>query len=383
MPTSRLPNSTSIENLRKQSTGLLRDYNALNPKAFSRIKQSHPNFSESGTAAILRAEFTLEDAQLVVAIENGFLSWQRLVEAVEAREDKTGLIKDTIERDDGASLSRLLNDDPTLVQARFEWTDRKGRRRFIAPFRYAHMRGSLGSMDILKRAGADSGFLGHMLWCNAYNLDLAQIKRLLSLGVDPNRAGVMWAAIGSSWVFDVGRRHECINTLIEAGAVYEDGPVMDIHRGCLEALESRIGGDPSLGSAFFNYNVVDETVTGLTLLHIAAAHNETQCAELLLQHGADINAKAQILKDGSGGQTPIYHAIGTPRGSCYEAFDRLLAKGPDLTVRARMNHDGRIREFTPLGYALARSDFYPKQLPIPRLTTAREIERLRQFGAPE
>ena len=215
MPTSRLPNSPSVENLRTQGTGLLRDYNALKAKALSRIKQSHPSFSASGTAAILRAEFTLEDAQLVVAIEYGFLSWQRLVETVEEREDRPGLVRDAIERDDGASLSRLLNDYPTLVQARFEWTDRKGRPRFITPFRYAHMRGSLGSMDILKRAGADSRFLGHMLWCNAYNLNLAQIKRLLSLGVDPNRAGVLAAAIGSSWVFDVGLRHECINTLIE------------------------------------------------------------------------------------------------------------------------------------------------------------------------
>ena len=157
---------------------------------------------------------------------------------------------------------------------------------------------------------------------------------------------------------------------------------MDIHRGRLDALAGRIGRDPSLAAGFFNYTRVDETVTGLTLLHIAAAHNESKCAELLVQHGADINAKAQVLQDGSGGQTPLYHAIGSPRGSCYEAFECLLANGPDLTVRASMNHDGRIREFTPLGYALARSDFYPKQL-IPRLTTVREIERLRQLGAPE
>ena len=373
----------TIENHQNQADGLLRDYHALKAEAMSRIKQSHPSFSTSGTAEILRAELTLEDAQLVVAIEWGFLSWPRLVEAVEARGDRSGLVREAIERDNGARLNKLLNDHPTLVKAKFEWTDRKGRRRFITPFRYAHMRSSLGSMDILRKAGADSGFLGHMLWCNAYNLNLDQIERLLSLGVDPNRAGVLGAAIGSSWVFDVGRRHKCINTLIEAGAISEDGPVMDIHRGRLDALEGRIGGDPSLVAGFFNYKVVDETVTGLTLLHIAAAHNETKCAELLIQHGANINAKAQMLQDGSGGQTPLYHTIGTPRGACYNAFERLLAAGPDLTVRASMKNDGRIREFTPLGYALARSDFYPKQFPVPRLTTAREIERLRQLGAPE
>ena len=279
-------------------------------------------------------------------------------------------------------LSTLLDEDPTLVHAQFEWTDRKARVRLISPFRYSHMRGSLTSMEVLKIAGADTGFLNNMLWCNSYNLNITQIKRLLSLGVDPVKAGALEAALGSSWLFDVERRHECINALIEGGALYDDGPVMDIHRGRLDALEQRLNHDPSLTSRLYHFESMGEISMRVTLLHIAAAHNETKCAKLLLQHGADINSKAQILEDGAGGQTPLYHAIGTPRGSCYDMFEFLLDKRPDLTVRASMKHDGGTCEFTPLGYALARLDFYSRQQPVKR-QMIREVDKLRQLGAPE
>jgi hypothetical protein len=380
VPTSNLPTSPSVENLRKQAKGLLREHKTDKAEALSRIEQSHP---KSGSAATHRGQFTLQDAQLVVAVEHGFRNWRELVRAVQISGEQVGLVRDAIDQDDGSSLKRLLDDDPNLVQAEFKWTDRKDRSRLIAPFRYAHMRNALGCMEVLKSAGADSRFLGGVLWANAYNLDLKQIKRLLSIGVDPNRSGVMAAAIGSHWVFDVRRRHECINTLIEAGAVYEDGPVMDIHRGRLDALEDRICRDPSLLSSYFDYRSVDNMETGLTLLHIAAAHNEVRCAQLLLELGAGIDTKARIREDFSGGETPLYHAIGSPRGSCYDAFECLLGMGPDLAVRASINYDGKIRELTPLGYAHVRLDFYSRHKPVTRHALAREIDKLRQLGAPE
>lgn len=57
--------------------------------------------------------------------------------------------------------------------------------------------------------------------------------------------------------------------------------------------------------------------------------------------------------------------------------------GPNLTVRASINHDGEIRELTLPGYARARLDLYSKQQPVPRHSLAREIDKLRQLGVPE
>ena len=35
------------------------------------------------------------------------------------------------------------------------------------------------------------------------------------------------------------RRYEFVNALIEAGATFDDGPIMAVHRGALQSLEAR------------------------------------------------------------------------------------------------------------------------------------------------
>ena len=41
-------------------------------------------------------------------------------------------------------------------------------------------------------------------------------------------------------------RHALVNALIDAGAEWGDGPVMDIHRGDLATLEQRLDDEPTL-----------------------------------------------------------------------------------------------------------------------------------------
>src|SRR5207247_2142112 len=55
---------------------------------------------------------------------------------------------------------------------------------------------------------------------------------------------------------------------------------------------------------------------GATLLHMAIEFGEIEIAELLLDRGANINARSKIT-DGIGGQTPIFHAIASPQPDWY------------------------------------------------------------------
>ena len=50
-------------------------------------------------------------------------------------------------------------------------------------------------------------------------------------------------------------------------------------------------------------------VGGTTLLHLAIDFYELEIFELLLAHGADVNAKAAIDTDGFGGHTPLFNAV--------------------------------------------------------------------------
>jgi len=120
---------------------------------------------------------------------------------------------------------------------------------------------------------------------------------------------------------------------------------------------------------------------------------------MLLEQGADIDAIASVREDGSGAQTPMFFTIGRsePRDvarqrsglpaheTCERSFDALLAHGADLSVRARCMIHGSVAELTPLGYALARqeSDRLHRPHHMKPFTAHREIERLREVGAPE
>ena len=52
------------------------------------------------------------------------------------------------------------------------------------------------------------------------------------------------------------------------------------------------------------------TLSGVTLLHLAAEFNERDVVDHLLDRGADLNATAELDDRGIGSQTPLFHVIG-------------------------------------------------------------------------
>ena len=299
-------------------------------------------------------------------------------------------LKTAIERGDVSTINDLLDRDPDLIDQELCWTDRKGRTRSITPIRYANACDRQESIDALLAAGANLDFLNHSLWQSVANRNMEQVKRLLARGVRPGPG--LRGALGNVGTW----RYEFVNLLIDAGADYEDGPYMDIHRGDLSALEQRIRQDPSVITRLHEDSSHAIPTSG-TLLHVAAAHNDGAFVDLLIRHGADINAagpihgtnhgrRTEVIYDGTGGQTPIFHTIGRAFGCCYEAFERLLRHGPDLSVRAKCHAGGEIREVTPLGYAMARQRMDSEAdgtLGRGQRLVYREIDRLRELGAPE
>jgi len=299
-------------------------------------------------------------------------------------------LKTAIEEGDVSRINELLDGNPTLINQEFPWNDRKGRRRSITPIRYASACDQQGSIDALLAAGATLGFMSHSLSHCVGNRDMAQVKRLLARGVRPNPGLIAGLGSAGQW------RYEFVNVLIDAGADYEDGPYMDIHRGDLSSLERRLQRDPLLIHQIYE-DTSHAIPTSGTLLHVAAAHNDAEFVDMLVKYGADIDAigpihetndgsRTQIIFDGTGGQTPIFHTIGRAFGCCYEAFDRLLRHGPDLSIRAKCYVNGEIKEVTPLGYASARQKWRVRPdgtLDHEQRAVYREIDKLRELGATE
>jgi len=83
MPVKRLPSSPNLDHLKYQAKDLLRDHSLRSQGAAQRIREFHPRFTRATDADIFDAQLKLNDAQLAIAREHGFMSWARLKRHVE------------------------------------------------------------------------------------------------------------------------------------------------------------------------------------------------------------------------------------------------------------------------------------------------------------
>jgi ankyrin repeat protein len=99
---------------------------------------------------------------------------------------------------------------------------------------------------------------------------------------------------------------------------------------------------------------------GATLLHVAAEYGNVEAAKLLLDRGADVNARAIVDESGVGGQTPIFHAVTQFDDWGLPAAKLLIDRGADLSIRVRLpghyERPDEVVECAPMGYALLFPD---------------------------
>jgi ankyrin repeat protein len=98
------------------------------------------------------------------------------------------------------------------------------------------------------------------------------------------------------------------------------------------------------------------TLRGGALLHVVAEFQQLDAATLLLARGADFNAAVTRDEAGIAGQTLIFHAATQRDNAVLPLVRRLVERGADLRVVARLpghcEEPGAVVECTPLGYAL-------------------------------
>src|SRR5437773_9165204 len=272
-----LPEKPHIDVPKREARTLLKKWRAGLPEALERIGRRHPRFQKRTLPRFLRANFSS-------ALLQGKLECARWLHEHGAK-PLPGIVMGGCETLNPAGLGFLAD-----LGAPF--TDTQGNR--LAPLRLA----------------------------------------LETYGRNP---------AGKHGVLDIFARH---------GYALPDTPMIAFHRGDVTRLKDFLRRDrglserrfscleiypPELGCANDGRSGMHWTpIDGTTLLHLAIDFDEEEVFDLLLAHGAEVNARANVDAEGFGGHTPIYNA-GVSHGKRQSSMARrLLERGASATVRASL-----------------------------------------------
>ncbi|MBI4909219.1 MAG: ankyrin repeat domain-containing protein [Acidobacteria bacterium] len=370
------------------------------------LKDQAKDLLKAGAAA------SLADAQFQIARLHGFPSWPKLKVHVESFEE-AGQLKQAIDTNDIVRVKAMMTRNPALHRAplgygedgpltwvaecRVPW-ERPGPARLamaewmIAQGSDVHqggdgplMRAALNEyripmMEVLVSHGADVNALWHghfpIIFAPCESMDAVALKWLLDHGANPNCRDHGYEISGHSYpgtaldyliagyARSLERLRACMDVLDEAGGEtrYNAPAVMALLRGRLDHLAALIDADPGLVNKRFSELDCGQTggrsllLQGGTLLHVAAEYGDVGAVALLLDRGADVDARSTVDEAGVGGQTAIFHAVTQFDDDGLPVAKLLVERGADLKVRVKLPGDyerpGEIVEVTALKYAL-------------------------------
>jgi hypothetical protein len=388
------PVRPNLDQLKHQAKDFLRAIREGDPAAIAELRENHPRQSEQ----LELEDIKLADAQAALARSYGLASWPRLVTACR--------MTDAIWRGDADTVRKLVLKDPRLLR---ESARGVADCNWGPPMSYAANVGQNGIIVMLREMGAED--LQHAFDRACLQGRIETARRLHDMGARPTPGCVVGPCEtlnpeGLAFLLELGAdladqqgdllapvalllqtycrgpesKHRCLEIVAGRGISLPDTPVMALHRGRIDLLEAHLHRDPQLVRRTFSHEEIyppalgcgtdpslglhGTPLAGTTLLHICVDFDEIEIARWLIEHGADVNARAEIDVDGFGGHTPLFGCVVSQAYLCRLQQDAALARllldhGADPNARASLRKRLRFvpdesmheyRDVTPLAW---------------------------------
>jgi hypothetical protein len=163
------------------------------------------------------------------------------------------------------------------------------------------------------------------------------IKKCFSDGVNPNdlfNGEPLLYELTSEYTRSP-RFKDCVRAFVDHGLLFDDKVLLSVLLDDSKALNAHLKNSPDAISKLYTLRCAYTPLYKTTLLHICAEFNHVACAEALITHGADVNAKAGVDEHDFGGQTPIFHTVNQNTNQSAEMMSFLLSRSADLTITVK------------------------------------------------
>ena len=128
---------------------------------------------------------------------------------------------------------------------------------------------------------------------------------------------------------------ECVQAFVDAGLRFNDRELLAVLLNDASALDNLLHTGKQALAKKYSFNCTFTPIYEASLLHICAEYNHTNCARILIKHGADVNAIAGLDENGFGGQTPVFHTVNQNDNKCVDMMKYLIEQKADLSLTVK------------------------------------------------
>jgi ankyrin repeat protein len=151
---------------------------------------------------------------------------------------------------------------------------------------------------------------------------------------------------------------DCVRLLLARGATLEDPSIEPVLLDDPDGVAAAVQRDPSFVEHRTSMASAFTPLVGATPLHVAAEFGHLRAARVLLDMGADVNARAAVDAHGLNGHTPLFHTVNSAWNRSAPLMQLLLDAGAAVDIRLAgltwgegMQWETTLFDVTPISYA--------------------------------